>query len=511
MIYLSRSASLLALLSTARLATAQSVIAHYMAQQLYDYKEADITKDMQDAKAIGIEAFAMNIAAMDYEVDKIKMAYPIAEQLGFQLLYSFDTSYDWQAGDIVSLVAATANSSATYKWNGRPVISSFSPSGDPRGEDFWGGIKKALADQGVDAVLAPGLIKFRDPAKTQEFLDSFPSVEGFFNWWSWPEDKPGNLTTDTDLAYKAAVATRGGPYIMAVSPWQFKNINGEAWVESSDYIWKYRWEQAINEVKPDIIEIVTWNDYGESHYITDVNPVVNLGTDAPHYVTGVDHSAWQIPAKYYIKWFKSCGAAATRRARGFGKKRCGQNCDCSATLAPPASTPPAKPLPVPSSEPAPVPSSEEPAPSPTEAPLPEPTSAPVPSEPAPAPTPAPGSCAAPAIEEETIVYWYRQFPKDIECSGGGEVRNKDFVADEIFAYAMLKEPATIRIDAGASSGEFAVAAGTAIVSIPFPDTDETPFFQILRGEEVVKSGHGNMGIRHSGCDWGNFNPAVGSI
>lgn len=33
---------------------------------------------------------------------------------------------------------------------------------------------------------------------------------------------------------------------MAVSPWQFKNINGEAWVENSDYLWKYRWEQAIN-------------------------------------------------------------------------------------------------------------------------------------------------------------------------------------------------------------------------------------------------------------------------
>ena len=55
-----------------------------------------------------------------------------------------------------------------------------------------------------------------------------------------------DLTTATDLAYKQAIASRDGPYIMAVSPWQFKNINGEAWVENSDYLWKYRWEQAIN-------------------------------------------------------------------------------------------------------------------------------------------------------------------------------------------------------------------------------------------------------------------------
>jgi hypothetical protein len=51
--------------------------------------------------------------------------------------------------------------------------------------------------------------------------------------------------------------------MVAVSPWQFKNLPDDAWVELSDTLIKYRWEQAINTVKPDIVEIVTWNDYGE--------------------------------------------------------------------------------------------------------------------------------------------------------------------------------------------------------------------------------------------------------
>lgn len=56
--------------------------------------------------------------------------------------------------------------------------------------------------------------------------------------------------------------------LVAVSPAQFKELGGgNDWVELSDTLWKYRWEQAINDVKPDIVEIVTWNDYGESHYI----------------------------------------------------------------------------------------------------------------------------------------------------------------------------------------------------------------------------------------------------
>lgn len=55
---------------------------------------------------------------------------------------------------------------------------------------------------------------------------------------------------------------------LAVSPAQFKELGGTSdWVELSDTLWKYRWEQAINTVKPDIVEIVTWNDYPESHYI----------------------------------------------------------------------------------------------------------------------------------------------------------------------------------------------------------------------------------------------------
>jgi glucan endo-1,3-alpha-glucosidase len=109
-----------------------------------------------------------------------------------------------------------------------------------------------------------------------------------------------------------------------VSPWQFKNIDGAGdWVELSDTLWNYRWQQAVNDVKPDIVEIgnfylsscypkirpftlsVTWNDYGESHYISDINPNVNLGSQAPLYVDGFVHSNWRDVAQYYISYFKT--------------------------------------------------------------------------------------------------------------------------------------------------------------------------------------------------------------
>lgn len=137
------------------------------------------------------------------------------------------------------------------------------------------------------------------------------------------------MTTDTDLAYQSAIkASRTGPFIMcaftvqletsysfrliinvclvAVSPWQFKNFgtSDTDWVEQSDTLWNTRWTQAVNTVKPDIIEIATWNDYGESHYIGDINPNVYIG-DASNYVNGFDHSPWRVLAKYYISYYKN--------------------------------------------------------------------------------------------------------------------------------------------------------------------------------------------------------------
>lgn len=102
--------------------------------------------------------------------------------------------------------------------------------------------------------------------------------------------------------------------VSAVSPWQFKDIDpsnpDDNWVEQSDTLWNYRWLQAIQTVVPDIVEIVTWNDYAESHYIGDINPNVNLGDYAPNYVPGFTHAPWRIIAEYYIQYYKN-GVAPT--------------------------------------------------------------------------------------------------------------------------------------------------------------------------------------------------------
>ncbi|TFY62876.1 hypothetical protein EVG20_g6544 [Dentipellis fragilis] len=136
----------------------------------------------------------------------------------------------------------------------------------------------ATAYSGIGITLAPAFTSYRDPSKASN-------------------------------CSSAVKSSRTGPFIMAVSPWQFKNLGSAGgdlsndWVELSDTLWKYRWEQAINDIVPDIVEIVTWNDYAESHYIGAINPNVFQDSDAHAYTDGVDHTGWHIVAQYYISWY----------------------------------------------------------------------------------------------------------------------------------------------------------------------------------------------------------------
>lgn len=54
---------------------------------------------------------------------------------------------------------------------------------------------------------------------------------------------------------------------------------------------------------PEFVEIATWNDYGESHYI---GPIVDAGipTGAASYVDGYSHTAWLETLPYQIAAYK---------------------------------------------------------------------------------------------------------------------------------------------------------------------------------------------------------------
>ncbi|KAF4763814.1 hypothetical protein HAV15_001197 [Penicillium sp. str.  len=70
-------------------------------------------------------------------------------------------------------------------------------------------------------------------------------------------------------AYKTAL--NGKPYIASVSPWFSTHFGGDVsyiknWVFPSGLLWYNRWREIL-ATSPRFVELLTWNDYGESHYI----------------------------------------------------------------------------------------------------------------------------------------------------------------------------------------------------------------------------------------------------
>ncbi|EED83082.1 hypothetical protein POSPLDRAFT_102718 [Postia placenta Mad-698-R] len=177
-------------------------------QNSYSYEQSDWENDITTAAGIGIDGFAY-----DYEVGQLVTAFSVAEQLGFKLFFSFDMSYSWSSDDMVALVQNYSTSSASYKWNGDILVSTY--SGETYGESFWADFKSTLAGEGITISLAPAFTSYRDPDDADSLMSNFTSIDGFFNWWSclqlvngvglptWTPISPQQLILPTKRSLKA--------------------------------------------------------------------------------------------------------------------------------------------------------------------------------------------------------------------------------------------------------------------------------------------------------------------
>ena len=196
---------------------------------------------------------------------------------------------------------------------------------------------------------------FVDPNTFKNFGDV---IDGVYNWNSgWPVEltsekasgllQPvgGSLNDPTRLSspvlnnlvgsiqpdkvylggLKNMPPTTAKTYMAAVSPWFFthygpnsfnKNVRDLQrfttfrsnrcfqWIYmSNDHLYAKRWETIFdNRDEIDIVQIITWNDYGESHYI---GPIEGDQPNSQAWVDGFDHTAWLDMTTYYANAFKT--------------------------------------------------------------------------------------------------------------------------------------------------------------------------------------------------------------
>ncbi|KAF7182431.1 hypothetical protein CNMCM7691_002001 [Aspergillus felis] len=271
----------------------QSVFAHFIVGNAAAMTPAQWESDIIEAQKAHIDGFALNIAPQDDYTDRVlQVAYDTAERVGnFSLFLSFDylSGGPWPADRVIKTINAFKDRPAQFYFRDKPLVSTFEGVGNT---GDWPNIRAATGCMFIPCWTSLG------PTGILGVLDI---IDGAFSWDAWPvgaQDKD----TASDEEWMKALA--GKPYMLPVAPWFYTNLPQwhKNWLWRGDDLWHYRWRQ-IMDLQPPIVQILSWNDYGETHYIGPIHEE-GVPEGALRYVSGHPHDAWRTFLPHYIDAYR---------------------------------------------------------------------------------------------------------------------------------------------------------------------------------------------------------------
>jgi glucan endo-1,3-alpha-glucosidase len=269
--------------------------------------------DVLQAQAMGVDAFALNVVTTtaDWSNNAIKLLFDAAGAAGFKLFFSFDMTHFNDPSEFIGLLQQYYNHPAYYKPTGANYVSTFyggtKSFGYSTANAGWQAkLKDAAKSKGINTYFVPA---FDDaPVDPANFFTTFPVADGAFAWeqsWPWPSQGIANVSSTRDAAYLTAARKASKTYMMGIAPIQFKHMgSGANYIRRGGLNFALRIPQILS-LGPDVVQIQSWNDAGESHYIGNVWSWALSGTNIGSYTDGYDHSAWQILLKPFVKAFKA--------------------------------------------------------------------------------------------------------------------------------------------------------------------------------------------------------------
>jgi glucan endo-1,3-alpha-glucosidase len=299
--------SLLILSTLTFQAQARNVFAHFMMGNAYPLQDpSSYTNDISLAAAAGIEGFALNIGPVsmnDWMPDRVSKIFQAAKQFpDFKLFFSFDMSCMTDVNELIGYMQQYHSDSNYFQYNGAAFVSTFAGEsqtfGDDNVNDGWQNkFKTPLQQQGINIFFVPSWTALGP----NQVFESHPVLDGMFSWGAWPMDN-SEMNTSGDQLYMQDAANNGKVYMAGVAPWFFAHFDYKNWIYKSESLWPTRWQQIV-DLKPEFVEIITWNDYGESSYVGPIDAAMPAGSEA--WVNGFEHQAWLDMAAYYIAAYKT--------------------------------------------------------------------------------------------------------------------------------------------------------------------------------------------------------------
>ncbi|KAL7279978.1 hypothetical protein ACG7TL_006389 [Trametes sanguinea] len=326
------------------------VVAHHIVGLTAAFTLDTWTQDVALASSKGIDGFALNIAADDFTFDQVGLAYQAAAKVNpnFKLFLSLDM------GALNNQISCNSSDAATFIRNvtatfltqpnqlqvdGKALVSTFAGESCTFGEaDVFTGWRNQFT-QHPDLA---GKIHFVPSffIDIQQFKNFQGVMDGDFNFnGGWPiglttEAAPqllrgtpdfNNLSPDQQatiasqiggfdvddqhITQLGLIANSAHTYMTAVAPWFFTHFNQTAGnknfiFDADDHLYVTRWQNVIqNRDKVDLVELVTWNDFGESHYLGPIEG--NLPPGSEVWTNGFDHQGFLEITNHFATWYKT--------------------------------------------------------------------------------------------------------------------------------------------------------------------------------------------------------------
>ncbi|KAH7320769.1 glycosyl hydrolase family 71-domain-containing protein [Stachybotrys elegans] len=275
------------------------------------YNSADFVLEMRHAQAAHIDGFVLNIAYQEPANERsIPTAFEAAASIGFKLLFSFDYAGNgnWPKDTVIGMINKYKSHPSYFMRGSQPLVSTFEGF---KSASEWTDIKRqtncyfmpSWSSMGAKRAVRTGV------------------TDGLFSWGAWPE---GPSKTDMEIDASYLIFLNGSSYMMPVSPWFFTNLPGynKNWLWRGDSLWHDRWNLVFSLVsqdqwtgEPEYLQIISWNDFGESHYIGPLNSkaytAFDIGKAPYNYAEGMPHDAWRMLLPFAIDTYKNGIATIT--------------------------------------------------------------------------------------------------------------------------------------------------------------------------------------------------------
>ncbi|KAI8189636.1 Mutanase [Colletotrichum sp. SAR 10_75] len=302
----------LAVLASACHVQAKAVFAHFMVGNTGRYSTATWRDDIRLAQEAHIDGFALNIAYGErMNAGSLENVFEVASEMGFKLIFSFDYAGGgpWPKDDVLNLLKKYATRPEYFKHSdGTPLVSTFE---GPEQASDWVEIKRSFPCFFMPDWSSKGAKRAAELAGGV--------ADGLFNWAAWPWGNT-NMDTYVDASYYQYLRVdedNSKPYMMPASPWFYTNLPGykKNWLWRGDDLWHDRWIQIVYN-QPDYVEIISWNDYGESHHIGPLRPnamdAFVTGRAPFNFARDMPHDGWRMTLPFWIDYYKNGKATVTQ-------------------------------------------------------------------------------------------------------------------------------------------------------------------------------------------------------